>query len=339
MEKTLPSPSVIKYLIRGVILVGVACNLRLISYGCTSHADEYQHFQDFELAKRESLNFFNDIPSDQWKLLKDRVKWQSPNYNTLSMPVYDETTGEVKKEVKMNSRVFYENHFEPEFACMHERRIGQMGDGGKWICDPYRIIQKKNNSNNMMGGEGEDGCLVYSIGSNNDFSFENFVYSEISQDCEIHTFDPGNYSKGAEKAGVNYHQYYVGLDEGESSKSMKTIVEELGHQGRTIDIFKIDCEGCEWVTAEHWFDAPVFIRQIQVEVHNVKMRATPKFFDDMWHNHYVITHKEPNILSPRGCVEYAFLKLSPDFFEGIDRPNASMPDSFFEKFPHLKLNA
>ena len=67
-----------------------------------------------------------------------------------------------------------------------------MGDGPKWICDPHRI-HKKN-------------CLVYSIGSNNKFEFEQSVLDEISPDCEIHTFDPTIGEHPSRKpAKVNFH--------------------------------------------------------------------------------------------------------------------------------------
>eukprot|EP00547_Thalassionema_nitzschioides_P011399 CAMPEP_0194256632 /NCGR_PEP_ID=MMETSP0158-20130606/37112_1 /TAXON_ID=33649 /ORGANISM="Thalassionema nitzschioides, Strain L26-B" /LENGTH=355 /DNA_ID=CAMNT_0038995375 /DNA_START=16 /DNA_END=1080 /DNA_ORIENTATION=+ len=276
---------------------------------------------DFAVAKRESLNFFDDTPSAHWKLYKERVKWQAPNYNDYWLPIWDETTGKQRamfnkgqenEEPDERNRPmghFYQNHFEPEFSCQHERRIGKRGDGGKWICDPHRIASQKE-------------CLVYSVGSNNDFSFEESVHKNIGPHCKIHTFDKGPYMRGARKAHVKYHRYFVGNDSGENVKSIATIVKELGHEGRTIDIFKIDCEGCEWATAKHWFEAPVTIRQVQVELHNAVRKTTPQFFDIMWKHHYVITHKEPNTAYP-GAIEYAFLKLAPEFFEGIYRLNAS----------------
>jgi len=148
---------------------------------------------------------------------------------------------------------------------------------------------------------------VYSIGSNNDFTFEQHVHKDIHQDCDIHTFDFGDYADGAKEAGgkITYHQYGLGTDEtdakGNSFKSLSTVIEELGHQNRVIDIFKIDCEGCEWRTAEKWFEAAikhnVMIRQIQVEVHANTPKAMHDFFDLMYDNGYVIFHKEYNMIS------------------------------------------
>jgi hypothetical protein len=73
-------------------------------------------------------------------------------------------------------QAWFQNNWEPSFTCLHERRIGGNGDGPKWVCDPHRIDP--------------DNCLVYSFGSNNEFSFEEAILRDISAKCEIHTFDP-----------------------------------------------------------------------------------------------------------------------------------------------------
>ena len=158
--------------------------------------------------------------------------------------------------------------------------------------------------------------MVYSVGSNNDFSFEEHVQKDIGSHCEIHTFDFGNYSAGAIKAGVHYHQVGIGGDKPPKFKSLSTAVKDLGHEGRIIDIFKTDCEGYEWGTAHEWFNANVTLRQVQVELHEFDVNKTPRFFDLMYDNNYVITHKEANIAWGK-AIEYAFLKLDPLFFEGI----------------------
>jgi len=298
------------FLIPPIIILSIIHISLNISVMVTSNVD----VDDFALAKRESLDFFDDIPSSHWKLLKKKVGDMSPNYNDWYVPVLGSGASK-KKDTRDNEfGYFYQNHYEPDFVCQHERRVGNLHDGGKWICDPHRITKQKE-------------CLVYSIGSNNDFSFEEYVQTDIGAHCEIHTFDFGNFAEGAKKAGVQYHQYGVGLDDPPRFKSIKTIVKELGHEGRIIDIFKIDCEGCEWETFAELFDADIVIRQIQVELHKAKnmTQKTPKFFDLTYKNGYVITHKEPNI-AYGNAIEYALLKLAPEFSENIKRPDGAAPE-------------
>ena len=124
---------------------------------------------DFHIAKRESLGFFDDIPSRTWDRMKEKVKDMSPNFNTFYLPFKEGRSWRAKLPGN-----FYQNNYEPDFVCQHERRIGKLGDGGKWICDPHRISYQKD-------------CLVYSVGSNNDFSFEEAVLDKIGHHCEIHT--------------------------------------------------------------------------------------------------------------------------------------------------------
>ena len=86
-------------------------------------------------------------------------------------------------------------------------------------------------------------------------------------------------------------------------------------------------QGCEWDTYKEWFDAGIYLRQILVEVHNSPENVS-SFFYKMQEEGYVTFHKEPNIKysgSNMLCVEYAFLKLSPNFFEGMNILKQSFP--------------
>lgn len=256
--------------------------------------------QSFSLAFDESLGFFDDISDSDWRRMKSnsqlvhhpKSRHEDPRNATSFLP-----------------STFYQTFYEPDFSCRHEQRIGKQGDGGKWVCDPHRI-----------GGATTD-CLVYSIGSEGDFSFEMGVRDSI-ENCEIHTFDFGNYSSEANSLNVtHYHQwglFKIGYTDGRGNtyKTLEQTVRELGHVGRTIDVFKVDCEGCEWSTAKTWMEAGVHLRQILVELHQVNVPGTMDFFDLMYENNYVIFHKEPNIQYWNyggGAIEYSFLKLTENY--------------------------
>lgn len=255
---------------------------------------------DYELAMRESLDFFDDISTHTWKLLKKKVAYLH------SIPGFSQSDYRNK-----NPGFYYQYHNEPDFACQHEMRIGNQGDGGKWICDPHRITARRS-------------CLVYSVGSRGDFSFEEHVLKEIDPNCEIHTFDLDDYAAGAEKLGIHFHTWGLGVEKPEPNpnfviKSLQRTINELGHAGKTIDIFKIDCDNCEWETYDSWFEADVTLRQIQVEIHRNPQPQIQNFFRAFRNNGYVMFHKEPNIAhpldSPVYAIEFSFLKLADTFFE------------------------
>jgi len=89
---------------------------------------------------------------------------------------------------------------------------------------------------------------VYSVGSNNDISFEVGIGNFIG--CETHTFDPTLNSPFVGDDYAIFHPWGLGndgafMDAGThnwTAKSMESIVHELGHRNRTIDVMKIDCE-------------------------------------------------------------------------------------------------
>ncbi|CAL6334294.1 unnamed protein product [Bathycoccus prasinos] len=69
------------------------------------------------------------------------------------------------------------DYFGPNFNCVSKERVGKIGDGGKWLCGVRTVLPQKNP------------CVVYSIGSKGEVSFEVGVQEKLPH-CEIHIFDP-----------------------------------------------------------------------------------------------------------------------------------------------------
>ena len=161
--------------------------------------------------------------------------------------------------------MWYQFNGDPDFSCSHDTRIGTL-DGAKWVCDPHRLTKQANRQMEQFKAEGRDvkaGCLVYSVGSNGNFKFEEALADYLPGTCEIHTFDfDPSYAKKVPKGkNIFYHPWgfkssYVEKQQADLSlgdfKTFDETKAALGHVGRPIDIFKIDCEGCEWTTYKDW---------------------------------------------------------------------------------------
>ena len=152
--------------------------------------------------------------------------------------------------------------------------------------------------------------------------------------CEFHIFDMGNYTAKMLEAGLqraHFHQWGLtaqapDTNDGDPKETrnregafygLKDTIKLLGHENLdTVDVFKIDCEGCEYKTFRDWIGPGIpSFQQIQVELHNAPTTAI-EFFDSLEEAGYARFHKEPNIQFNDGsCVEYALLKLDKGFFE------------------------
>ena len=240
----------------------------------------------------------------------------------------------------------YMDLYEPEAVCFTDERFGltktievnlkeryareqrydAFGDGPKFLCGIDLISSSASKSKDKK-------CLVYSVGSKNNVDFEMAVHKFIG--CETHTFDPTVKTFVGDEYAT-FHKWGLGLDGSKwkdyQMKSFETIINDLGHQNRTIDILKIDCEGCEFTTMSPLLDliiaGKVKVNQIQVEVHPkeikeenayvvVEMIAT--FFNKMDEAKFRIFHKERNHWGCNGytCLEYAF--VSEDFLRKVNK--------------------
>ncbi len=209
--------------------------------------------------------------------------------------------------------LFFQNNWEPTLHCEFERRLGNTGDGGKWICDIHRFE------------EIDDGkLLIYSFGSNGDFSFERAI-KEYLIEAEIHTFDIGLFT--CPENVCIFHRARLGNGKVDGLKSLKMIINDLGHQNRSIHILKVDIEGSEFDLFEDLFNSSIpnerdipYIRQILFEIHlggganEEPSQRTHKLFELFRSNNYAIFHKEANLFDPHNVFEYALLRLNPAFF-------------------------
>ena len=230
--------------------------------------------------------------------------------------------------------------FEPEVSCLREVRVGPYGDGSKWVCDPVVLRRKK--------------CMVYSFGSAGLDEYERELWALTN--CEIHIFDPSDRAAHMTEKVQEYGAYFhkVGLGDGfdvakglwgytrkqghESRPTMRLhdIVKMLGHDGKIIDILKVDIEGNEYVAFKHIFDTcDIQIVQLQIELHwyessenrkIIDVRSEEKnsrigkqiieFFRAARNCGYYIFHKEPHPSNFPYCIEYALIntKLSYNIF-------------------------
>lgn len=203
---------------------------------------------------------------------------------------------------KLPNSLFFLTNWQPNFHCAYTRRIGRMGDGGKWVCDFFRLQTRTD-------------CLVYSAGSNGEFSFE-IGMKQYAPNCEIHTFDSDVYT--CPQNVCTFHQARLGNgDPPEDSKNWPMILDELGHRNRSIDVLKIDIEGGEFAFLSTIFKLPKkhHPRQILVEIHPQPFNVMHGLFELLRTNDYVIFYREPNLIAGPTLYEYAFLKLNPLFFQ------------------------
>jgi hypothetical protein len=197
-------------------------------------------------------------------------------------------------------------------------RYQAFGDGPKFVCGIDLLASKEGN------------CLVYSVGSANMIDFEISIKHHLG--CETHTFDPTiDTFVGDEYA--TFHPWGLGEDGKEESTngrnfttmSLETIYSALGHNKkdnkRKIDIFKIDCEMCEWTVMLPIFAAiasgNLEVDQIQIELHAfdseiANEKSLKVFFEAADAAKMRIFHKERNQWGCEGymCLEYSFVSES-----------------------------
>ncbi|WPT12164.1 hypothetical protein PSENEW3n2_00003822 [Picochlorum sp. SENEW3] len=210
--------------------------------------------------------------------------------------------------------------FNPYIECPDGsalQRVGDDGDGGKWICT--EIVKKKD-------------CVVFSLGSNGQYGFEKDLLE--STECDIFTFDC-TYDGVSQGTRHTYVQKCIGTAPKESSNpSFTTLAHAVRDLGvSTIDLLKIDIEGYEFDETAYWsIKDPWLPEQIAIEVHHSQAIYSGKaantdfsnllwpahdlylsdlalFFGHLGHLGYAIASREDN---PFGtcCAEFLLVRVA-----------------------------
>lgn len=284
-----------------------------------------------QLALKESLGLWCE-DNHRWTLRKARFKRQSEHQRS-----------------NMDERVayFFNHNWEPDIGCALEERLGNIGDGGKWVCDPPAIAARAQLLRD--GLQLPYRCVVYSFGSNNDFSFELAVQQHLP-DCEIFVFDPISSAPSdshPEEFRRQVHFFRRALGAAESNDSLAQVMSSMGHLRLpyVIEVLKIDIERGEFPAflgafrvaekihvqgsaydelslpercALQTWEALRLANQVLIEVHgwNISTTELDEFFYGFRRAGFGIFHKEPNLAWCCGeCIEYGFLRLHDAFFQ------------------------
>ena len=215
------------------------------------------------------------------------------------------------------SDVYKTQFLELQGDCLLPSRIGPDGDGGKIVC-----AQELRH----------DLCVIYSLGSRLDFSFEIAAYNQTG--CSIFTFDctVGDVEHTTVPDGVAFFPWCVGGKEEKKVISsdlghtgelgqyypLKTIMLKLGH--KKVDLLKMDIERHE-ISVINSLDPLYAPDQIVFETHLHNAYGIwnrPMLYSEwriMWNNlkqlGYTIFSYEPNTMCPCCCEWSVHKKKAP----------------------------
>lgn len=205
-----------------------------------------------------------------------------------------------KKWTRADARGYFNATWQPDVnlggaSCRSMSRfgppMGKDGDGGKMLCEADRLFSGQ-------------GCLVVSVGLNDDTRFEQDLHRERPE-CEIVGMD-GTLDANKTALVPKFIQFLPNNFNGKTHQQFAT--------RRRVSLLKIDCDGCEYNWLGSWTDH-ICTDQIIVEMHRWTF-SSPRLNADrihrlMLHLHragYRIAFLEPNPYWPKLGTEYTLVR-------------------------------
>ncbi|CAK8687061.1 unnamed protein product [Clavelina lepadiformis] len=161
--------------------------------------------------------------------------------------------------------------YQRQYHCTDSKYLGgrENGDGAYDLCVEKPFWPDRT-------GQGK--CLVYSFGVANDFTFDDEM---AKLGCEVHSFDPSTElaDNSVRESGVIFHKVGISNEDDDNGfngwkmRTLKTILRELGHQGRHLDFLKVDTDkgstGFEDIVMQQIIETGLYkcVRQYSMEIH------------------------------------------------------------------------
>uniref|UniRef100_A0A8R1DTK1 Methyltranfer_dom domain-containing protein n=1 Tax=Caenorhabditis japonica TaxID=281687 RepID=A0A8R1DTK1_CAEJA len=184
----------------------------------------------------------------------------------------------------------------PEVFCPEKVRIGTIGDGGKWVCNPWKV---PNDS------------VLFSLGLNNIISFEEDWQKVVSNRNRLFGFDVDEQNSNTKETYASIRGVSrVARISTETSHAIHTsTIEDLAKDAgvTNVEILKIDIEGAE-KTCLIPFLEKFTVCQIYLEIHGHPIEHA-QLLQQIAHLKYRLFSYEVNGYSMEAC-EYSFIHES-----------------------------
>ncbi|CAI5448761.1 unnamed protein product [Caenorhabditis angaria] len=198
----------------------------------------------------------------------------------------ENSRNELKKLSLTNDSLEFYRKIEIEAFCPNIVRIGEIGDGGKFVCNPKKV---------------RENCVLLSLGLHNEIEYDIMIQNITENRCQIVGADQDRQNDDTLEIYKNIRgTVFVGKIP--KTLSIAGMVQRVG--GTEVELLKIDIEGGEHKALEP-FLKNFFVCQIFIEVH-----GEPKHHLNLMQKvaklGFRIFSYEPNPSCSK-CCEYSYI--------------------------------
>ncbi|CAL1543003.1 unnamed protein product [Lymnaea stagnalis] len=145
-----------------------------------------------------------------------------------------------------------------EIMCSRTKRFGRLADGGLDLCDDVGVRVK-------------DPCIVYSIETNLNLTFEEAIAEKLK--CSVSLLTPrvhnGAVQKRSDKITIYNGRLSTRTEKNGTAMTFSRFLSLVRHQRTPIDVLALDLNGAEWDLLPHMLNSKDLfrVRQLLVEFH------------------------------------------------------------------------